>query len=69
MAKIEDLHAKLVSIYIELLDNGCEDPRVLKEVREFLNDNDITSRNLLEDLEDSEVIELDMTDIKEYMNG
>jgi len=39
---LQDLHKLLVDSYIKLMKSGCEDPRILKEVRELLKDNSIT---------------------------
>ena len=44
--KLQELHQKLADNYMEQLDNGVEDPRLLKEVREFLKDNNITEADL-----------------------
>ena len=58
-----ELHNKLTEAYAEVLEAGCEDPRLLKEIREFLNDNNILVDNILEDTKSSEdnVIELDIS--------
>ena len=60
MTRLEKLHEKLTSMYTDLLDDGCEDPRVLKEIREFLNDNNINATTINSKVVDSEVIELDV---------
>jgi len=36
------LHELLVTQYVGLMKGGCDDPRILKEIRELLKDNDIT---------------------------
>jgi len=36
------LHELLVTQYVALMKDGCDDPRILKEIRELLKDNDIT---------------------------
>lgn len=36
------LHELLIKQYMKELKAGCSDPRILKEVRELLKDNDIT---------------------------
>jgi len=36
------LHELLVTQYVKYLAEGGDDPRMLKEVRELLRDNDIT---------------------------
>lgn len=46
LSKLQELHQKLADNYMEQLDNGVEDPRLLKEVREFLKDNNITEADL-----------------------
>jgi hypothetical protein len=56
-----------MSHYELLLKGGTEDPRLLKEIREFLNDNDINISSLSDDteLESNEAVELD----DDYLNG
>lgn len=65
--KLEKLHSDLVTRYESLLASGVEDPRLLKEIREFLNDNDINVQSLGDDirLESNEDIVLD----DEYLDG
>jgi len=36
------LHELLVTSYVKIMKEGCDDPRLLKEIRELLKDNDIT---------------------------
>ncbi len=60
--KLIELHNKLTESYGEILEAGCEDPRILKEVREFLSDNSIFVDNILDDNKPMEVIELDLDD-------
>ncbi len=40
--QLGELHQLLVAQYMRELKDGCSDPRILKEVRELLKDNDIT---------------------------
>ena len=42
MSTLEKLHVSLAEAYTTILEKGTDDPRMLKEVREFLRDNDIT---------------------------
>jgi len=67
--KLIELHNKLTETYTNLLAEGCEDPRILKEVREFLNDNYITSDNIDVNTTSSKPIELDLKGdmLKNYM--
>jgi len=36
------LHTLLVTSYVKMMKDGIDDPRILKEIRELLRDNDIT---------------------------
>jgi len=40
--QLVELHKLLVESYIKLMKSGVEDPKLLKEIRELLKDNDIT---------------------------
>lgn len=40
--ELNTLHTMLVEAYIEMMKKGVDDPKLLKEVRELLKDNDIT---------------------------
>ena len=41
--ELNELHTLLVTSYVQMMKSGLvEDPRVLKEIRELLKDNDIT---------------------------
>ena len=53
------LHETLTKAYAELLEDGCQDPRILKEVREFLSDNSIFADNIVNP-ESNQVIELEL---------
>lgn len=46
LTKLQELHVKLAETYSDLLNSGVDDPRVLKEVREFLRDNNITETDI-----------------------
>lgn len=71
MTDLKDLHEALAARYKELLEGGSEDPRILKEVREFLIDNNVTLDSINRDLDDSEVIDLHLDEdlIKLVQNG
>jgi ABC-type sugar transport system substrate-binding protein len=74
MSNIEDLHKLLLEKHMGLLVNS-EDPRVLKEAREFLRDNGITVASIGEPIPEalSDAIVLDDDYLsnfqKEYKNG
>ena len=74
MSDIETLHSMLIEKYMGLIAIS-DDPRVLKEAREFLRDNDITVASIGEETPDSlnEAIELDVDAfsnyVKEAQNG
>jgi len=41
--ELGDLHKLLVTSYVKMMKGGkVEDPRILKEIRELLKDNEIT---------------------------
>jgi len=40
--QLVELHKMLVESYIKMMKLGVEDPKLLKEIRELLKDNDIT---------------------------
>lgn len=68
--ELEDLFRALTVRYADLLKAGSEDPRLLKEVREFLEYNGITKDSLeVDSLDDAQVIELDIDDFGKVMNG
>jgi len=46
MSKLHDLHEKLTERLTTLMETGTDDPRVLKEVREFLRDNNINDTTI-----------------------
>lgn len=46
MSKMKNIHTLLTNHYEMLLANGCEDPKILKEIREFLRDNNINEETL-----------------------
>jgi len=54
------LHELLVTQYVKLMQSGCEDPRILKEIRELLKDNDITGdiSDTLKAITDESVVEM-----------
>ena len=43
--KLNELHAKLTDRYTDLLVDA-EDPRLLKEIREFLSDNNVNATTI-----------------------
>lgn len=47
--KLHDLHDKLAQRLTQIMEAGTDDPRVLKEVREFLNDNNINYTTIAEE--------------------
>ncbi len=60
MNNLELLHQLLAEKYVELLQAGETDPRILKEIRELLKDNSITGDvlGLLSEASQKDVIEL-----------
>lgn len=63
------LHELLVTQYVKLMEDGCEDPRILKEIRELLKDNDITGdiSETLKAITSSSMVE--MPDDWDIVNG
>jgi hypothetical protein len=53
MNKLHDLHEKLTERLTTLMETGTDDPRVLKEVREFLRDNNINDTTIGEPMLDA----------------
>ena len=61
MADLSKLHKKLTDSFCEMLDQGLEDPKVLKEIREFLKDNEIREEDIVRIPEDTDTtIDLDV---------
>lgn len=71
MSDLNDLHSSLARRYRELLEDGSDDPRILKEIREFLMDNNVTLDTINRDVDDSEVVEINMDEdiLKLVQNG
>lgn len=68
--ELEDLFRALTVTYAQILKSGSEDPRLLKEVREFLEYNGITKDSLeVDSLDDAEIVELDIEGFGKVMNG
>lgn len=44
--KLNKLHEELTTRYSDILSSQTEDPRLLKEIREFLSDNNITAASI-----------------------
>ena len=70
MSKLHELHEALTIKLTHLMNEGSDDPRILKEVREFLKDNNINDTTISEpELEASkQPIEMDddyLTNYKE----
>ena len=59
------LYKLLCQNYAEQLTAGVEDPRTLKEIREFLRDNDINVNTLLTEHGAKNVVELP----DDYLDG
>jgi len=53
--QLVELHKLLVESYIKLMKSGVEDPKLLKEIRELLKDNDITGNieGMIERIDDA----------------
>lgn len=60
MNNLETMHELLSAHYVKMLERGVDDPRILKEVREFLKDNSVTGDviGLLNTATKEDVIEL-----------
>lgn len=67
MTKIERLHVTLTEKLGEMLEH-TEDPRVLKEVREFLKENNVTADTIGETSTTTldEAIDLPDLDVENY---
>jgi len=65
--KLHTLHSTLTDRYTELLAGGTEDPRLLKEIREFLNDNNINDISLNSIVPEGSNESVDLDD--DYMAG
>lgn len=67
MSRLHKLHEELAKRYEDILAGQTEDPRLLKEIREFLADNNITTQSMSNIVpeEANEAVELD----DDYLNG
>ena len=58
--ELTTIHKMLAITYKRMLDEGCSDPRILKEVREFLKDNGVAIKAIDQSVPDSAVISMDL---------
>ena len=58
--ELPEIHSLLSKTYRAMLLQGCDDPRVLKEIREFLKDNDVKVKLTDQSVPDSAPISLDL---------
>ena len=53
--QLTELHKLLVESYIKMMKAGVDDPKLLKEIRELLKDNDLTGNieGIIERIDDA----------------
>lgn len=67
--ELSELHTLLVTSYVKMMSTGAvEDPRILKEIRELLKDNDITG-DISEMLDTMKETAVEIPDDWDVVNG
>lgn len=66
--ELKELHTLLVTSYVDMMKKGESDPRILKEIRELLKDNDITG-DITEVLDTMKDTAIDLPDDWDIVNG